>query len=268
MKKSLPATLLAIALLIGVLVAAAQLAQAAGPPDIQKKVFVHFEKPREQGVGPPPGKGGGDSEKGFYKLISGGVRWPAESLPVKIEVNLAGSGFEGLDADEDGILDALEAIGLAAEEWDDGDYSITVGGSWSGVDVNLFDDQIVLTSKGYEDLAWDSSKLDGANTLVWGDYPTEGVIAVTILWYNVKTKEILEFDIVFDTDYVWSLDGEPGKMDLQNIATHELGHGLGLDDLTQSKASEETMYAYSDYGEVKKRDLYLGDQEGITKLYS
>ena len=163
--------------------------------------------------------------------------------------------------------EVLGAIGISAEEWDDGDYSLSIGGTWDGVTPDLFDDVIATTDKGYDELAWTSDGLDGADTLVWGNYPTEGVIAVTILGYNPATKEIVEFDVVFDTDYGWSTTEESGKMDLQNIATHELGHGVGLDDVTQDKASEETMYAYSTFGEIKKRDLYLGDQEGITRLY-
>lgn len=56
-------------------------------------------------------------------------------------------------------------------------------------------------------------------------------------------------------------------MDLQNIATHELGHGFGLADLYESNASEETMYGYSTEGEIKKRSLYSGDIAGIHDLY-
>jgi hypothetical protein len=56
-------------------------------------------------------------------------------------------------------------------------------------------------------------------------------------------------------------------MDLQNIATHELGHGVGLGDLDDSDNSEKTMYGYSTWGETKKRTLDLGDITGIKVLY-
>jgi hypothetical protein len=257
MKKNNLSTILSSLLIMIILITTSIIpAYTAGPPDIQRKVFIHYAKPDNPGKGKPSN----GEDNGFYKLISGGIKW--KQFPVSLEVNLEGSGLESIDQNENLIPDAIEIIGLAAEEWDDGAYS-----GWGGVSPNLFDNTIRTTMKGYEDLAWSSDKLDGANTLIWGNYPTEGVIAVTILWYNVKTKEIIEFDIVFDTDFLWSLSGEDGKMDLQNIATHELGHGVGLDDLHQDKAYQETMYGYSDYGEIIKRDLYIGDIKGITKLY-
>jgi len=156
----------------------------------------------------------------------------------------------------------LNTITVSAEEWDDGAYS-----HWGGVTPNLFQVGTSPSSKTYDDLAWTSDKLDGRNTLVWGNYPTSGVIAVTIMWYSTATKTIVEFDMVFDTDYAWSASGEANKMDLQNIATHELGHGAGLGDLYQNAAIQETMYGYSIEGEISKRDLYTGDKQGITKLY-
>jgi len=216
-----------------------------GPPDIQQRIFIHFAKPNPAKPTPPSG------ETGYYKLL--GAKW--KSFPVPIEVNP--SNPDNLDE-----TFVLTAIHIAAEEWDDGAYS-----SWGGVPPNLFQVSTTFSTKTYSDLAWTSNKRDGVNTLVWGDYPTSGVIAVTILWYNIVTKTILEFDIVFDINYAWSASGEADKMDLQNIATHELGHGAGLGDVYQSAAYRETMYGYSTWGETSKRDLYTGDKTGITKLY-
>ena len=69
-----------------------------------------------------------------------------------------------------------------------------------------------------------------------------------------------------DADFDWGI-AEAGKMDFENIATHELGHAVGLGDLYTSECSEQTMYGYAGYGEIKKRDLEAGDIAGITKLY-
>lgn len=165
----------------------------------------------------------------------------------------------------------MKAIGLAAGEWDDGAYSQSDNDSsttWTGVSADLIYDTITVTNKGYNDLAWDSGKLDGANTIVWGNYPEQGVIAITVIWSSRVTKEILEFDMVLDTDFTWGNATEKGSavMDLQNIVTHELGHGLGLGDVYLTVANQETMYGYAAYGETIKRSLYNGDMTGITKL--
>jgi len=56
-------------------------------------------------------------------------------------------------------------------------------------------------------------------------------------------------------------------MDLQNIATHEFGHGVGLNDVYQTDCSLVTMYGYSDYGETQKRTLEPPDINGLLTLY-
>jgi len=230
----------AISLVLALVVVATPLLASSSGPEIQRRIFIHFSKPNS----PARAQQGG----GYYKLL--GAKWWA--FPVPLEVNPG-----GLD---EGFV--LASIGMAAGEWDDGDYSY-----WGGVAVGLFA-PVTTTGKGYGDLAWDSGRLDGANSIVWGNYPTSGVIAVAIVWYNTRTKTIIEFDIVFDTDYAWGdASSQQNVMDLQNIATHELGHGAGMDDVYQSVAWQETMYGYSAYGETGKRDLFDGDKRGITKLY-
>ncbi len=71
-------------------------------------------------------------------------------------------------------------------------------------------------------------------------------------------------------DFDWSLSefGVAGTMDFDNIATHELGHSVGLDDLFTEACSEETMYGFAAEGEINKKTLEGGDMAGILKLYS
>jgi len=180
------------------------------------------------------------------------VKW--KQLPIEIVI----------DPDNpDGLTETfiVESVTAATSEWDE-HTDATLFGSYS---INY-------------DASWDEDAPDGSNELVFGDYPQEGVIAVTVVWGYFSgppgQREIVEFDILFDTDYKWG-DAETSEtelgdisvMDLQNIATHELGHGLGLDDLYDSSASEETMYGYAQNGETKKRTLYNGDIAGIQELY-
>lgn len=80
-------------------------------------------------------------------------------------------------------------------------------------------------------------------------------------------RELVEWDQVYDdVDFAWSSTGASGAMDFENIATHEFGHALGLGH-PDNACTEETMYAYADYGETKKRDLNAGDIAGVAKLY-
>ena len=247
MRCKLLAVLMPILLLSSVFAAV----QTSALPSIEKVTFVHYLSSSSE-------KPTWDDTEDDYRLIAGGIKWTVER--VKYEVNLAGSGLEYVneygDMDEEGEneLDALEALQLASEEWDDGDYS-----GWGGVPINLFDENPSITDET-------SIGLDGYNRLVW-TLLDERIIAVTHLWYNPATKEIVEFDIEFNSYYNWSLIGEQNFMDLQNIATHEFGHAAGLDDLRPPKDWALTMYAYSDFGETIKRSLGYGDQLGIQELY-
>ncbi len=69
-------------------------------------------------------------------------------------------------------------------------------------------------------------------------------------------------------DFDWSLNGEAGKMDFENIDTHELGHSVGLYDLFTEACSEDTMYGFAATGETKKSTLEGGDITGIINLYN
>ena len=104
------------------------------------------------------------------------------------------------------------------------------------------------------------------------------IIAVAIVWGiwdgPVRDREIVEWDMVFNDYFKWGNAGrtdetglgDPEIMDLQNIAAHEAGHAAGLDHPNRH-CTEETMYAFAENGETKKRTLHTGDKIGIKKLY-
>jgi predicted Zn-dependent protease len=79
--------------------------------------------------------------------------------------------------------------------------------------------------------------------------------------------QFTDIDTVFNTYYPWSTSGGANALDVQNIATHELGHWLVLWDLTGDSNKEKTMYYQTDYGETKKRTLETDDLNGINYIY-
>lgn len=118
----------------------------------------------------------------------------------------------------------------------------------------------------------DEDSPDGLNEVYFADVDYPGAIAITIVWGiwggPPPGRKIVEWDQVYDqVDFDWSDNGEPDKMDFENIATHELGHSVGMGDLYETRCAEQTMYGYADYGEIKKRTLEAGDIAGVSKLY-
>jgi len=117
-----------------------------------------------------------------------------------------------------------------------------------------------------------STTLSGAvfdynNVGSFGYLGTDGTVARNTTTYYVSSGQLLDSDIVFNTYYSWSVSGEAGKFDVQNIATHELGHSLSLADLYGGGDAEKTMYGYASLGETKKRSLDADDIAGIVYLY-
>ncbi len=113
---------------------------------------------------------------------------------------------------------------------------------------------------------------DDKNEVYFADIDYEDAIAIAIIWGYFSgppfARELVEWDMIFDdVDFDWSATGEANKMDFENIATHELGHAVGLGDLYNTECSEQTMYGYASNGETKKRTLEAGDIAGINELY-
>ena len=151
------------------------------------------------------------------------------------------------------------AISAGAEEWD------------ADTGAELFNNSYIVSTAPETKYKVQNY----VNAISFDDYYSDpDIIGAATVWYNPATKEIVEFDIVFETDYVWGdcLGNEAtcesnGIMDLQNIAIHELGHGVGLADVYEIDCNEVTMYGYSGNGETQKRTLEMPDIAGIHALY-
>ena len=232
------------------------------PPGLEKVVFIHYKKENarvcdydgvcepELGENPSCADCKKDVEEpetsSCYAFLDKWAKW--KELPVNYVI----------DPDNpDGLTESFvtSAISAGAEEWD-AHTTADLFGTYS-IDYNS---------------SWDSNTPDGRNELLFGNYPQDGVIAVAIVWGYFTgppgQRKIIEFDVLFDMDFTWGdATADSSVMDLQNIATHEIGHGVGLGDLYDTVCAEETMYGYSTEGETKKQTLESGDISGIQSLY-
>ena len=206
-----------------------------------RKGFGH--KP---GHNPPGGGGDGGSRSTCYAFLAKGAKWKA------VEPWLVNAGnTEGL-----GSSFVFNTLTDSIQKWEDASSADILGNG------NITAETLVA----------DTASPDGRNEVYFGDVGSPGAIAVTIIWGIFagppNQRELIEWDQIYDqADFNWSDSGEAGSMDFENIATHELGHSAGMDH-PGSTCTEETMYAFAEEGETKKRTLNSGDIAGITGLYS
>jgi len=169
------------------------------------------------------------------------VKWPSTASYVINPINSQGLSEDFIKS----------AISQSAETWD------------SATSKEIANDNYTIDTTAVY------GKRDGKNAIVFGDnYQDPNVIGVTSVWYNTRTRAILEFDMSFEEDFKWGdASQDSSLMDLQNIATHELGHAFGMGDIYKDACSAVTMYGYSDYGEIEKRTLEQPDIKGLQTLY-
>jgi len=204
-------------------------------------------KPDKPGGGKP---GGGTSD--CYSYLANGAKWKVTE-PYMVDQ------LGGWEIDGPGLS---AAIAQSVSAWN-GPAGVTVLGSET---VGLVDGA-------------DEVSTDGKNEVLFGTIDDPGVIAVTITWGIFggppKNRQLVEWDLVFNgPGFVWGdagptdegYLGDTSVMDLLNIAVHEVGHAAGMGH-PDGACGDETMYAYAEYGETKKRTLNAGDIAGIQALY-
>lgn len=199
----------------------------------------------------PGGKGGnGGGETSCFAYIAKDTKWKVvEDYFVDPTNN---DGYTNVDAD----------IAAAMQAWEDA----------AGTDIFGAN----LGSGGVDGV--DTSSTDGKNEIMFGNISEPGAIAVTVVWYTIGppwARQIVEHDQMYDDpDFTWGNAGPASEtslgdtsvMDFLNVATHEIGHSAGMSHPNDS-CTEETMYAFAENGETKKRTLHTGDIAGILKLY-
>jgi hypothetical protein len=91
-----------------------------------------------------------------------------------------------------------------------------------------------------------------------------GLVAVTPVNFS-GDGSITDADIIFNAkDHTFSTTQVPGTFDVQNIATHECGHFLGLD---HSAVVGATMNPFAVQQDVRLRSLEKDDVAGASTIY-
>lgn len=124
---------------------------------------------------------------------------------------------------------------------------------------------------------------DGLSVLGFEDEPDlERVLGSTSFVIDDVTGTIVEADVFFNSAFQWSTSdpGQTGRFDLQSVATHEIGHLLGLahsalgeTELRPSGgrrvlASSAVMFPISfGAGNIADRTLQPDDIAGVSDLY-
>ena len=139
--------------------------------------------------------------------------------------------------------------------------------SWKNISTSSITFSYVdQTSRPWED--------DGYNVLYWAEeddpaygYPYyllyPGVLARTII--SMENGEIVDVDILFNGDqYNWKTNGT--DYDVQAVATHEIGHMIGLAHTEVTSDPKPTMYRLYQ-ANAGWRSLEFDDRVGASFLY-
>jgi hypothetical protein len=107
------------------------------------------------------------------------------------------------------------------------------------------------------------------NTLAWMEqgWPPElgtSVLAITMTCFE-PGGGILGSRVLFNgQDHTWATDGRADAIDVRNVATHEVGHFIGIG---HSSVHGSTMWPTTSAGDVSQRELHRNDVEAVCFLY-
>ncbi|MCZ6761058.1 MAG: matrixin family metalloprotease [Gemmatimonadetes bacterium] len=197
-------------------------------PELERRVFIHYRP----GYARPEGRGkpgGGNGGSSCFSLLANGAKWKTIE-PYRT---------------------SFASLPVATWEFNNEIFGPSESGPIPGIEK--------------------FGELDSLNTAQFGPYPEPNVIAVTVVWGVFRgpprQRKLVEWDMLMNSDFSWGdADLDPAVMDTLNIAAHELGHAAGLGH-PPDECTDETMYAFAEFGETKKRDLAPGDIAGILELY-
>ncbi|NLG26977.1 MAG: matrixin family metalloprotease [Chloroflexi bacterium] len=167
-----------------------------------------------------------------------GYKWPGNPVLIRYNIGTGTSDCSGENV----------AVRQGANAWSTVDYAYHTLKFWG------------TTSR-------EAPVRDGVNVVSWGH--TAGSLATTTIWYDPSQKTILEFDMVFEDDYLWKSNTScpTARYDVRNVAAHEFGHALGLADQYGAPDATKTMYGFAFPGEIAKRTLDKDAIAGAQWIY-
>jgi hypothetical protein len=196
----------------------------------------------------------------FVTIVNDGseIKWPENKISYTINQN----GASKCSGSKLGSSETLKAIENSFETWT----------QVSGVSLNAEYAGNTSTS---------NSDNDGENVIEfvaskWSDQdfnPSSQALAVTVS--SFKDNQIVDTDLFFNcANFTWDVLSEDtggSKMDLQSIASHEVGHMLGIDHNSENANADTDerapiMYYASSIGEIK-RGLEDDDENAVRHLY-
>lgn len=181
--------------------------------------------------------------RGYVVTTYGGVELRWTSMPMKFSIhNAAAPGL---------IAASTQAAIRAAYK------------TWSTVSCSSFDSQDL----GVVNLPW-GDKNDHINTHAvtpsWPSSYASNALGITWMIYDGSTGRIFDADTHYNPSYTWAVNGSSSAIDLQSVATHEIGHQLGLD---HSPVQAATMFYQTGAGDMTQRSLHSDDIAGLCYLY-
>ena len=112
---------------------------------------------------------------------------------------------------------------------------------------------------------------DNLHTVLWDTTnesgffgPGSGLVAITPVDFDPSSGRILDADILFNGTKPFSTSNQAGRFDIQNIATHEVGHFIGLD---HSAVIGATMNPFANTSDTRLRSLEADDVAAAGSIY-
>ncbi len=189
---------------------------------------------------------GGDAARGYVRMILGGkvLKWNTPTLSWRLN-KTAPPGIE-----DGSHAAALEHAFQAWEDLPGSKVRFNRKADTSSRNINTSDHILYF---------------DGNNHS--GFFPPGGgIVALTPISFDVGTGRILDADILFNSrDFDFATDGSPGRYDLQDVASHEIGHFIGLD---HSPLVSSTLWPFVAPRQWLHRSLSADDAAGGTAVMS